>query len=67
MNETQKLIQQHIEKFGKQPNIIGRYWRNREKLNQNLRDAIESGEPYDEYEMMSDDMKRAYDDGELDF
>lgn len=67
MKETEKLIARHVEKFGKEPNIIGRFWRNRERLNQNLRDAIESGKPYDEYEMMNDEMKQAYDDGDLDF
>ena len=67
MNELQKAKQAHVDKFGKEPNIIGMYWSDPDKLIENIEKAVETGEPYDEYELLSKDDQEAYDAGELDF
>ena len=58
-------MQAYIKKFGKEPYVIGMFWNNRERFNQNLLDAIKSGVPYNEYELLDDDDKKAFDDGLL--
>lgn len=60
-----EIMQAYIKKFGKEPYVIGMFWSNRERFNQNLLDAIESGVPYNEYELLDDDDKKAFDDGLL--
>ena len=58
-------MQAYIQKFGKEPYVIGMFWNNRERFNQNLLDAIKSGVPYNEYELLDDDDKKAFDEGLL--
>jgi hypothetical protein len=60
-----EIMQAYIQKFGKKPYVIGMFWNNRERFNQNLLDAIESGVPYNEYELLVDDKKKAFDEGDL--
>lgn len=61
----ESLIKEHKEKFGIEPNIIGMFWNNPDKLINNILKAIEDNIPYDEYEMLSKDEKKAFDDGDL--
>jgi hypothetical protein len=63
MNEREKATQDYIEKFGKKPNIIGMFWRDSERLVANLRDAIKTGEEYDEYMLLSESQRKKFDDG----
>lgn len=57
----------HIDQFGKEPNIIGMFWHDPEKVAEGIIKAIEQNKPYDEYEMLSKDEQKAYDDGKLMF
>jgi len=53
--------------FGKEPNIIGMFWNNPEKLKKNISEAIEKNEEYDEYQLLSKEDQELYDDGMLMF
>ena len=55
------LIKNHIDKFGIEPYIIGMFWNNQEQLLENIFLAIENNKPYNEYNLLSDDEKRAFD------
>lgn len=55
------LIKKHIDKFGIEPYIIGMFWNNQEQLLENIFLAIENNKPYNEYNLLSDDEKRAFD------
>ena len=59
------LIKQHKEKFNKEPNIIGMFWNDPKQLEDNLKKAIEANTPYDEYELLTDEEKIAFDKGLL--
>ena len=61
----ENLIKQHKEKFNKEPNIIGIYWNNPSLVVDNIIKAIETNTPYDEYELLSKEEQKAFDDGEL--
>ncbi len=63
----ENLIKGYIKKFGKEPYIIGMFWNNQEQLIQNIEKAIEDNKPYNEYELLSDEEKKAFDSGELIF
>lgn len=61
----ENLIKQHKEKFGIEPFIIGMFWSDRELLKDNIKKAIETNKTYNEYELLSDDEKKAFDNGNL--
>lgn len=63
----ENLIKEHIKKFNKEPNIIGMFWNNPEQLIDNIIKAIEDNKPYDEYELLSKEEQKAFDDGNLFF
>jgi len=67
MNELQKAKQAHMDKFGKEPRIIGMWWSDPDRLIENIEKAVETGKEYDEYEQLSKEDQIAYDAGELDF
>lgn len=60
-----KEIIKHNEKFGADPYIIGMFWDDLEKLSLNIYNAIESNTPYNEYEMLTKEEQKAFDDGNL--
>lgn len=62
MNELKEI---HKEVFREEPNIIGMFWNNQEQLIENIKKAIETNKPYNEYELLSDEEKKAFDKGEL--
>ena len=62
-----KYILDYIEYFGQEPNIIGMFWNNQEQLILNIEKAIKDNKPYNEYELLSDEEKKAFDSGELFF
>jgi len=64
MDELKKL---HKEKFGKDPILIGLYFYDPEQTKKNIRNAIKTGKPYNEYELLTDDEKKYYDKGDLVF
>jgi hypothetical protein len=65
MNELQKAKQAHKEKFGKEPSIIGMWWSDPDRLIENIEKAVETGEEYDEYKLLSKEDQKLYDDGML--
>jgi hypothetical protein len=65
MKELQKAEQEYIERFGKKPNIIGMFFDDPERVASNLRNAIKTGEEYDEYLMLSESDRKKYDEGML--
>ena len=61
------LIKEHIKIFKQKPYIIGMFWNNQEQLILNIEKAIKDNKPYNEYELLSDEEKKAFDNGELFF
>lgn len=61
----ENLIKEHKDKLGKEPYIIGMFWQNPKKVFDNIKKAIETNKPYNEYELLSDEEKKAFDKGEL--
>lgn len=61
----ENLIKEHKNKFGIEPIIIGMFWNRPDIIISNILKAIETNKPYDEYEMLSDDEKKAFDNGDL--
>lgn len=63
----ESLIREYVAKFNKEPNIIGMFWNNPEQLIDNIIEAIETNKPYNEYELLTKEEQKAYDDGNLVF
>jgi len=61
----ENLIKEHKEKFNKEPNIIGMFWNNPEQLIDNILKAIKDNKPYDEYELLTKEEQKAFNDGNL--
>lgn len=59
------LREEHIEKFGIEPNIIGMFWSDPESIIDGIEEAIENNKPYDEYKMLSAEEQKAFDEGML--
>jgi hypothetical protein len=66
MKEGNELMKEYLDKFGKEPNIIGMF-RNPAELDKNLRESIKKGEPYDEYKLLTKEEQKAWDAGDIDF
>ena len=58
------LVLKHIKLFGVEPNCIGLI-QDSERFDELLKETIEKGELYDEYKMLSEEEKKAYNKGEL--
>lgn len=63
----EELVKEHLEKFGVEPNVIGRFFGDPRIVMENIEEAIDSDVPYDEYRDLTDEQKKAYDAGELNF
>lgn len=59
------LVEKYFEKFNKEPYVIGMFWNNQQQLIQNIINAIKTNKPYNEYDLLSDEEKKAFDKGEL--
>lgn len=59
------IKEKHFEKFNKEPYVIGMFWNNQEQLILNIEKAIKENKPYNEYELLSNDEKKAFDNEEL--
>lgn len=64
-DKEKQYILDYIKRFNKEPYIIGMFWNNQEQLIQNLEKAIEDNKPYNEYELLSKEEQKAFDNGEL--
>ena len=60
-----KNIEAYKSKFNKEPNIIGMFWNDPQQLEDNLANAIKTNTTYDEYELLTDEEKIAFDKGML--
>jgi hypothetical protein len=67
MNAIDKLTKKHIERFGVEPNVIGLLWSDIDKQIDLLIEAIKTGEPYDEYQMLSKSEQQAFDNNDIVF
>ena len=56
----------HKDKLGIEPNIIGMF-RDPTEAIEGIKKAIKDGKPYDEYLLLDDESKKAWDDGGLVF
>lgn len=63
----ENLIKRYIEKFNKEPYMIGLYWDDKNRLLENISKSIEDNKPYNEYNLLSDEDKKSYDDNVLVF
>lgn len=61
----ENLIKEYIKVFNKEPNIIGMFWSNPNLVIENIIKAIETNTSYNEYELLSKEEQKAFDDGEL--
>lgn len=61
----ENLIKEHIEKFDKEPNIIGMFWDDLEQLAENVHKAIENNTPYNEEKLLSKEELIAFKSGNL--
>lgn len=61
----ENLINEHLKAFNEEPYIIGMFWNNQEQLIQNIEKAIKDNKPYNEYELLSKEEQKAFDNGEL--
>lgn len=61
----ENLIKQHNDIFGINPKIMGLFWNNPKQLKENIEKAIKDNKPYNEYELLSKEEKKAFDNGEL--
>ena len=61
----ESLINDYIKAFNKEPYIIGMFWNNPNLVIENIIKAIETNTPYNEYELLSKEEQKAFDDGEL--
>ena len=59
------IIKKHFDIFGVMPIVIGMFWDDIEKETQNIENAIKTNKPYNEYDLLSDEEKKAFDKGEL--
>jgi len=55
----------HVKAFKVKPNIIGMFWDDPEAVRLGIIKAIQDKKPYNEYNLLSDDGKTAYDNGSL--
>lgn len=55
----------HVLKFGVKPVIIGMFWQYPNTLKDNIIEAIKNNKPYNEYELLSKDEQKDFDNGAL--
>lgn len=61
----ESLINDYVKAFNKEPFVIGMFWNNQEQLTLNIEKAIKDNKPYNEYDLLSDEEKKAFNNGEL--
>ena len=61
----EKLIEDYKKAFKEEPYIIGMFWDDNKALLKNIEKAIETNTPYNEYELLSKEEQKAFNNGEL--
>ena len=59
------IRKEHFKKFGIETKEIGIQWDNEKQLIDNILNAIETNKPYNEYNLLSKEEQKAYDEGSL--
>ena len=67
MDAITKLTIEHKKQFGVEPNVIGLLWNDIDRQIDLLIEAMKTGEPYDEYQMLSKEDQAVFDKGDLFF
>lgn len=62
-----ELVEEYVKVFGKEPNIIGIYWNNFDRLEENISNAIKTKKPYNELDLLTDEEIKLYNKGKLMF
>ncbi len=60
-------ITKHTNKFKIEPFVLGMFWNDRKQETKNILQAIKDNKPYNEYELLTDEEKKAFDSGQLVF
>ena len=58
-------IKEHKEKFGSPPIILGMFWHDQQQVVENIEKAIEDNKPYNEYDLLTKEEQKAFDEGQL--
>lgn len=61
----ESLIKYHERILGVKPYIIGIFWDDDKKLNDNIIKAIEDNKPYNEYELLTKKEQKDFNEGNL--
>jgi hypothetical protein len=60
-----KLINKYIEIFNEEPIIIGMFWNDLERLEQNIENAIKTGKKYNELDLLTDEERKLFLKGDI--
>jgi hypothetical protein len=60
-----ELINKYIEIFNEEPIIIGMFWNNLERLEQNIENAIKTGKKYNELDLLTDEERKSFLKGDI--
>lgn len=60
-----ELIEKYIKAFNEEPVIIGMFWNDFDRLEQNIENAIKTGKKYNELEMLTDEQRKLFNKGKL--
>jgi hypothetical protein len=62
-----ELVEEYVKVFGEEPNIIGIYWNNFDRLEENISNAIKTKKPYNELDLLTDEEIKLFNKGKLMF
>jgi hypothetical protein len=62
-----ELVEEYVKVFGEEPGIIGIYWNNFDRLEENISNAIKTKKPYNELDLLTDEEIKLFNKGKLMF
>lgn len=65
--KAKDITELHFEKFGVEPVIVGIHRNEPDEIVEGIFKAIETGEPYNELDLLTDEERKAYESGDLFF
>ena len=63
--DLKSIEEKHYEKFGIKPYVLGMFWNDIERQISNIEKAIRTNKPYNEYEMLTKEEQKEFDEGNL--
>jgi len=60
-----ELINEYKKVFREEPNIIGMFWNDLERLEQNIENAIKTGKKYNELDLLTDEQRKSFLKGDI--